>query len=588
MRSSESRNGLSRILSNRITSWPKRFTQILFGISITVLMIWLNLPGNVGVVAQTPDLGAVEEAESVPEAALVVLGGEELFAIETGVGAFSPQDRADAITQRLMDIAEEASIEASDIRIRGRGETLNVVAGSRVLVTITATDAMAADQPLPILATNRRNIVREAVLQYREERTPAYIRQALINTAWATGAFLLAIAFIAIAYPRIVARIRRWRQQRIQALRIRNIELLAAERLTQMLQIISRIAQTLLYLAAFYIYIPLVLSFFPWTKAIGRGILIQVHRGLTGVWQAFVAYLPNLFSILFVIAVTYYLLRFLRQFFRALGEQTITVDGFYPDWAQPTFRLLALIIIALAGVIVFPYLPGFGSPAFQGVSIFLGVLFSLGSTAVVSNIVAGTILVYTRAFQIGDRVKIGDATGDIVAKTLLVTRIRTVKNVVITIPNSTVFTSQIVNYSGSQADSDEPPLILNTTVTLGYDVPWRQVHATLLAAAEATDTILAQPEPFVLQTSLDDFYVSYELNAYTNKPASMARIYSALHQNIQDKCNEADIEILSPHYRAARDGNRSTIPAEYLDQQYQAPAFRIQNLNPVTPPEDRG
>ena len=365
----------------------------------------------------------------------MVLGGEELFLIQRGVGAFSPQDRAQAITNRLIDIAEDASIGASDIRVRSRGDTLNVVASDRILITVTPADAVAADQPQTILVENYRDITRRAVLQYREERTSAYIRRGLIKTAWATGIFLLAILFITLVYPQGIIKIRQWRQRRIQSLRIRNIELLAAERLTQILYVFSKIVQTLLYLAALYIYVPLVLSFFPWTKAIGRGVLVQIHTGLTNVWQAFVAYLPNLFSILFVCFVTYYLLRFLRQFFRAVDERTITIEGFYPDWAQPTFRLLAILIIALSGVIVFPYFPGFGSPAFQGISIFLGVLFSLGSTAVVSNIVAGTILVYTRSFQIGDRVKIGDAVGDIVNKTLLVTRIRTVKNVVSVFPS---------------------------------------------------------------------------------------------------------------------------------------------------------
>ncbi|MEM9808829.1 MAG: mechanosensitive ion channel family protein [Cyanobacteria bacterium P01_D01_bin.56] len=564
-------------------------TRCFLCISVAFLCVLLNLPGHGLTVAQ-PSEPSDTAAESVlaQEPATVVLGGEELFSIQRSVGAFSPQDRAQAITKRLVDVAEDAAIGAADIQVRGQGDTLNVVSSDRILVTVTAADAAAADQPQAILVENYRNIVRKAILQYREERTATYIRQGIIKTAWATGAFVLALAFITVVYPKIIARIRQWRQQRIQSLRIRNIELLAAERLTQILYVISRIIQALLYLAALYIYVPLVLSFFPWTKAIGRGVLMQINIGVTNLWQAFVAYLPNLFSILFVSFVTYYLLRFLRQFFNAIGERTITIDGFYPDWAQPTFRLLALLIIALSGVIVFPYFPGFGSPAFQGVSIFLGVLFSLGSTAVVSNIVAGTILVYTRAFQTGDRVKIGDAVGDIVNKTLLVTRIRTVKNVVITLPNSTVLGSQIINYSAAQDDPNEPPLILNTTVTLGYDVPWRKVHETLLAATAETENILSNPKPFILQTSLDDFYVSYEINAYTEKPSIMARTYSSLHQHIQDKCNENGIEILSPHYRAARDGNLITIPADYLDKDYQIPSFRVESTNSPaqSPPQD--
>ncbi|NJR31574.1 MAG: mechanosensitive ion channel [Chamaesiphon sp. CSU_1_12] len=244
------------------------------------------------------------------------------------------------------------------------------------------------------------------------------------------------------------------------------------------------------------------------------------------------------------------------------------------------------MIIAFAAIVAFPYLPGAKSPAFQGVSVFLGLLLSLGSSAAVANVVAGVILIYTRAFEVGDRVKVGEAVGDIVEKTLLVTRIRTIKNVVITIPNAAVLNAQIINYSAAAQDPNTPPLILHTTITLGYDVPWRTVHQALIGAANATSSILPEPTPFVLQTSLDDFYVSYEINAYTNTPKIMARIYSELHQNIQDKCNEVGIEILSPHYRAVRDGNQNTIPESYLPADYIVPGFRIDRVRNLTSSPD--
>ena len=524
----------------------------------------------------------VETAPTIAEAPVrVVLGGEELLRVQVGVGAFSPQDRADAVTQRLVAIAADASIKPTDIQVREAAQTTNVVNaanGDRILITVTDADARAADQPRQLLANNYRDSVRQGVEQYRQERQPEYLRQGLIKTAWTTGLFVLGLLAIRYIYPRIIGRIRRVRQRYIQSLRINNFELIAADRLTQMLLVVTKIIQALLYGIAIYLYVPLVLSFFPWTKALGRSVLNRVHDALAGLWAGFVDYLPQLLSILFILVVTFYLLKFLRQVFKALGDRTLTIQGFYPDWAQPTFRLLAILIIALAAVIAFPYLPGFGSPAFQGISIFLGVLFSLGSTAVVSNIVGGIILVYTRAFQIGDRVRIGDAAGDIVSKTLLVTRIRTVKNVVITLPNATVLNAEITNYSAAQMDPGEPPLILHTTVTLGYDVPWRKVHEVLLNAAQATAHCLDDPEPFVLQKSLDDFYVSYELNLATDRPARMARTYSELHQHIQDLCNAADIEILSPHYSAIRDGNQSTMPADYLGDDYQVPSFRVQRV----------
>ncbi len=317
------------------------------------------------------------------------------------------------------------------------------------------------------------------------------------------------------------------------------------------------------------------MSFFPWTRQISLRVFRYFLQAAEHSWEAFLSYLPNLFALAIILFITYYLIKLMRNFFTSIGNGNLTIQGFYQEWAEPTFKLSVFLTVILAAVIAFPYLPGFGSPAFQGISLFLGLLLSLGSSVVVANVVAGIILIYTRAFQIGDRIKIGDAVGDVVEKTLFVTRMRTVKNVIITLPNTSVFTNQIVNYTAAELDPNQAPLILHTTITLGYDVPWRKVHQVLVDAAKSTTHLLSEPEPFVLQTSLDDFYVSYELNAFTRNPSIMARIYSELHQNLQDKCNEAGIEILSPHYSAVRDGSQITIPEEYLPKNYTTPGWGI-------------
>jgi len=186
---------------------------------------------------------------------------------------------------------------------------------------------------------------------------------------------------------------------------------------------------------------------------------------------------------------------------------------------------------------------------------------------------AGIILTYMRLFKIGDRVKIGDVVGDVIEKSLLVTRVRTIKNEIISIPNSTVMSSHTTNYS-NEAEMGSG-LIIHSTITIGYDIPWKDIHQALVNAAGRTDLLLKNPKPFVLQTSLDDFYISYQINAYTKDANKQATIYSQLHQNIQDCCNEVGIEILSPHYRAARDGNMITIPAKYLNKDYKVPSFNI-------------
>ncbi len=321
------------------------------------------------------------------------------------------------------------------------------------------------------------------------------------------------------------------------------------------------------------------LGFFPWT----RGYAVIVYRFIStpvgAVTRGFVAYLPNLFFIAVILFVTYYLIKFTKLIFNEIGKGTISLPGFYRGWARPTFKIVRFLIIAFTAIAIFPYLPGAGSDAFKGVSLFLGVLFSLGSTGAIANIVAGVVLTYTRAFEIGDRVKISDTVGDVMDRTLLATYVRTTKNVDITVPNAMVLGSHIINYSTSA----QTGLILHTSVTIGYDVPWKQVHELLLAAARATENVEEDPAPYVLQTSLDDFYVSYELNAYTDKPRMMAKIYSDLHQNIQDMFNEAGVEIMSPHFSAVRDGHQVNIPQQYLPKDYAAPGFRFTPLQNLVP-----
>ena len=243
--------------------------------------------------------------------------------------------------------------------------------------------------------------------------------------------------------------------------------------------------------------------------------------------------------------------------FDGIKSKRIRIPNFYPEWAGPSFGIIKLMIFVLTAVIIFPYLPGSSSPAFQGITIFIGLLVSLGSTTAVSNVIAGTVLTYTRAFKVGDQVEIADTRGRVVERSTFVTRIQTLKNVIVSVPNSMVLNNNIVNYSKNMGKSG---LLVHTSITIGYDVPWQTVNKLLTAAADKTEHINEEPEPFVLQTSLEDNYVSYEINGWTQKPELLPKIYSILHANILDEFHGQNVEITSPHFRAARDGSPSTIP----------------------------
>ncbi len=400
------------------------------------------------------------------------------------------------------------------------------------------------------------------------------ILYAIIVTA-AAGAVMRAGGTF---FSNLTSRIDSWRGRFIKPVRIKTIEVLSEDRIVEIVRGSVRILRFAALVVLAYVYVTLVFSFFEFSKTWAASLFGYIIDPLRNVLTSFVLFLPNLFFIVVIVFVTRAIIKLIRLIFLEVGRGKITLPGFYAEWAEPTYRIVRFLVIAFAAVMIFPYLPGSDSPAFQGISIFLGVLFSLGSTSAIANIIAGVVITYMRPFTIGDRVRIAETEGDVVEKNLLVTRVRTVKNVDITIPNAMVLGSHITNFSSSARDRG---LILHTAVTIGYDAPWRKVHELLLAAAGRTEHVLKEPVPFVLQKSLDDFHVSYELNAVTDQPNMMAQIYSHLHQNIQDAFNEAGVEIMSPHYGAMRDGNQVTIPGEYLPPTYEAPSFRVGPLGDV-------
>ncbi len=553
--------------------------QIKTFITLAILTIISII--SISVVFAQEETNTIEKIDGFP----VVLDNETLFVIQAEVGSFSPEERASTISERIKNIAIDESISTDLFMIEKQENNTNIILNNKLIVTITDKDAQFARTSGDILANQYLQKIQNSINEYRENRNPKQILFAFIYSLIATVVSILLFVILNIIFPKIYHQINEGQIIQIQGIRIQNSVIFTSAQIKRMIIALARIIRWIINVAILYIYFPLVLSFFPWTKQLSRDIFSQVVETISNAWNGFIEYLPNLIIVVLTSIFSFYFIKFLKLIFTELSNGNISLPGFYPEWANPTYKLLQFMTISFTAVIVFPYLPGFDSPAFQGVSIFLGVLVSLGSTAAVANIVAGIILIYTRAFEEGDRVKISETIGDVIEKSLLVTRIRTQKNVIITIPNAMVLNSHMVNYSASVLES-QTPLIIFITITLGYDVPWRKVHQVLIEAAKATENVLTQPAPFVLQTSLNDFYVSYELNIYTYKSNLISVIQSELHQNLQDKCNEAGIEILSPHYSAIRDGHQTTIPSEYLAKDYTSPGFRFESpLDFLNPPD---
>jgi small-conductance mechanosensitive channel len=290
---------------------------------------------------------------------------------------------------------------------------------------------------------------------------------------------------------------------------------------------------------------------------------------LVAVWS----YLPNVFDIAIIIALFYLVNKALRVVARKVAVGSLSIKGFQPDWAAPTYRIIKVVFIIFALILIFPHLPKSDSDIFKGISVFMGVLLSLGSTSIISNIVSGLVITYMNPFKEGDRIKMGEHVGDVVEKTALVTRLKTPKNEIITIPNSNIMTAQTVNYSKS---AKEYGLILHAQVTMGYEAPWRRVHELLVEAGSKTARVLQEPKPFVLQTALDDFYVRYQINVYTAEAGKMLEIYSDLYANVQDVFHREGIELVTPSISALRDGSAVFMPKEYARAgQERTPPFKV-------------
>jgi small-conductance mechanosensitive channel len=401
--------------------------------------------------------------------------------------------------------------------------------------------------------------------------------EAILLAAAAAIAVTLAIVLLMRLWRKLIsrlqARIDDAKSTRLKPLRFQKMDLLSPDDMATILKESLRVLYWLGTGLLVIVNINLVFGFFPATRTWATSLIHIALDASTAAISAFIAYLPKLAVIVITVLLAYSAIKIARLIFRGLATKRITIQNFYPEWAMPTYGLVRLLIIAIAFVLILPNLPAAHSPAFRGVSIFVAVLLSLGSTAAVANIISGIVLTYTRAFKIGDRVRIADTLGDISEKSLFVTRIITPKNVEIAIPNSLVLANHVINYS--TLARREPGLVLHTTVTIGYDVPREKVEGLLIEAALATEDLVDDPPPFVLVTSLDDFYVSYEINAYTRGARWMSATYSELHGRIIDLFNAAGVEIMSPHYSAIRDGNPLALPQEHLPKNYQPAPFRI-------------
>jgi small-conductance mechanosensitive channel len=502
----------------------------------------------------------------------VILSRDTLFFVFTKLGSYSPRERARVISERIYKLAENYFYSEDSLEVIPSELTTDITYGEETIISVSELDAVWMNSSREKLAEEYKNIIVRAIKTYKIENSWQSTLKEILLAVLVLILLVLIIFSTNRFFKWVKNNIEKQKNLRIKGIRIRGYEFLDATREIRVIFSLINLIRWIIVVILVYLSLPVLFGIFPWTGGLAGQLISYFFHPIKNILISIWDYLPNLFTIIVLVFFFRYFLRLLRYFKFEIERGALKIPGFYIDWANPTYQIIRVLFLAFMLIIIFPYLPGSNSPVFKGVSVFLGVLFTFGSAGALGNIVSGLVLTYMRAYKIGDRVKIGDATGDVVEKSLLVTKIKTIKNEIISIPNTTVMNSHTTNFS---IEAAEHGLILHTSVTIGYDAPWRQIHDLLIKAALATDFIEKDPIPFVFQESLNDFYVKYQLNAYTKIANRQSNIYSLLHQNIQDVFNEAGVEIMSSHYSNIRDGNKTTIPSENLPKDYIPPSFRV-------------
>lgn len=483
---------------------------------------------------------------SVPDivVAPVSIDGETLFYVR-GASAFPAKKRAEAISARIEKLADDATFDPDSLQISPQENAASIVAGKQNIMSVFDADAKMENLERKVLAAVYLEKIRETIIDYRQARTPGALLKGALYITLATFAFLFFLWSGRHVVRRFDAILERRLSAKLEGLESQSFQIIRADQLW----ITLKGTLNFLWLAGSVLtglwYLDFVFSMMPWTRKIAGHLFILLTEPLKIIARGIVEFIPDL-AFLFILAfVVKYILKALEMFFDGIAAQAIRFEGFEADWAIPTFRLIRVLIIAFSLVVAFPYIPGSDTEAFKGVSVFLGIVFTLGSSSVISNIIAGYSMIYRRAFKVGDRIRIDEHTGDVTEIRQLVTHIRTIKNEEIVVPNSLILNSSVVNYSTLARKGQ---LILHTTVGIGYETPWRQVEAMLLQAADRTKDVKREPMPFVLQKTLGDFCVTYELNVYCDNAQAMSRQYTELHRNVLDVFNEYGVQIMTPAY----------------------------------------
>lgn len=505
----------------------------------------------------------IDSLRQVTPGVPIIVDKDTLLLLYASRGGATPERRAKEAMDKIEKLGKSLSFSTDSMYVFDSEFSSDIMSGDMVLLSVSDLDGMWQGKTRNELAEDYLGVIQAKIEELQEEYG---LRAKVTGVLLALLIIVVQIVLIILTnrlfrrlYKRIVWAMRTW----IRPFVFKGYELLNTRNAAHILLLLARIVFWIVVVLQLFISIPLLFSIFPETQSLTFQLLGYVWNPLKDIGLGIVGYIPNLIKIIIIIICFRYLIKGIHYVANEIAEGHIKFEGFYADWAIPTFQILRALIWCFAVVMIWPLLPSSDSEVFKGVSVFVGVVFSLGSTAIVGNIISGIVITYMRPFKIGDFVKINGIEGEVVEKTAFVTRLRTTKNEIVTVPNSAIMSSEAVNYSS--AAEQRKGVIIHTEVTIGYGVPRETVENLLLEAAQSCTKLQKKPAPFVRIRALEDFYVRYEINAYTLQSLQLSACYSELHKAILDHFFEAGVEIMSPHFKAERDGNPVEIPESYLE-----------------------
>ncbi|WP_170468640.1 mechanosensitive ion channel family protein [Ruegeria arenilitoris] len=535
----------------------KPFLLLVYFLTALASSLWFS---DVARAQETPaDTVTPEGEESDAFMAPVIVDGDVLFQVR-GSSALPAPERAEGVQNKIIEIAEASDAPTVEITYEETEIGIWIIADGERVSIVTAADAELDQMELSVLSVLHGNAIKQSIEAYRANRTEkARVSGAIEAAAWTLGfvAFVVAILWV---HRRIRRKTLKLVKRHLKDVETATAKSVQAEAIAALVRYGLNFVLLIIFFLGFYYYLSFVLLAFAETRYFAQLLLTYLTEPVLLIFKGILSYIPNMIMLGLITWVTMYIIKGMRVFFDAVEAGSFDMGDFEKHWVSPTFNIARVVVILIALVFAVPYIPGSDSAAFQGLTILVGAMLSLGANSVVSNMLAGLFVIYRRSTSIGDRIQIGDHIGDVVQIKLMETHLKSIKNELISIPNAQLMNSDVVNFSKK---TDGSGLLLHTTVGIGYEEPPEKVEAMLIEAANRTKGIKSKPEPFVLWTALADYAINYQINGYTTRGSIIPKIRSDLHRNIVAVFNENGVQIMTPSYMA--DPPEPKIPSEHWD-----------------------